>query len=1276
MPDDAHANARALLAAVARDGRHAYASLADVPGPAAAAMAEAISEDGPAAPASSGLAETELLLVRAQLRHCAHAPAKQRTRVDEIAEVAFGEIVEQFGSGQRGDELAGSRAELLAWTILHAVPEEHWSQLSVEVLDTLVAACVLGAEDGGRLGSRWRDAVARVVEASQLRAATSGERHPPFTASVLGSYGQRVGEEAAADGDPAGLVAAARALDAAIELTAPGEASDRELHELRHEAAIRALDVFRYGGSAEALARAVAHAEAALALAADDGGLRYRSQNTLARALTELATVTEQADVQDRALALWRRLAIDAEQQATPRGQAAQLLNLASELGVVGAKRGDLSLVNESLDVLEELTDGDAGGTLELVASRSNRLRTRYELTGARADIDASIELAERAVELAADARPEVVGRLLNNLAVKLRARHRDFGGQDDIERSVVLSERVLEVVPLSWHERPRWEANLGHAYRQVAEMTGRRADLTRAEDLALEAMRSTEPGTHQHAERINSYLVAASAGEDVPLARLDELVALGESLLARAAPPEARGRWLANVAALLAARYERGGAVADAERALVLWETAVAGTQPGSPDALGMLTSIGSCLTMLGDATGGSRFLARAVRVQEEVLGVLRARHGAGPATAIALVNHANALSTHGDATLDLGALERAVVAAREALAITSAGPRALAALTALGNALLTAFEIAARMYGRVDRRIPSDALGAYRAAVDLLEPGDPRYPQQAGNLANGLFQVGLWTRDLDLLTEATRWYEIATAADGTAGQPQRLTNLGMAALSAARHDRDARQREARLDVAEHAFADARSAAAEHELGVHVRIAIGRARLAGAREDDPALVTAAEEALELSRAGVRAAHADYGEAHLRPAEQLPSLGALAYLRTRGAPAAVDYLERARTLLLRSDLGRELPAGAEATLADALTAEAVQALAADLGEPVVYLLAGARGGALIACTQHAVSLTPLPALDDTRARQAASDLRLLSPGQPTGRIDRFMEAVVRVVGDLGAWAGAELQALLAEHGALTLVPVGDLAHLPWSGALVADGPAARPLVRDGALRIAGSATLLQQTALRARGRPAGGARRGVAIADPQRDDVPELTSSSGEAASVVALWRAAGMTADTLLHDRATVRAALAAAAASDVLHCACHAAERLRSRDNALLLSDGELRAAALAAAEPNLRLVFLSACSTGRIELGLADEQISLASTLIAGGVQSVVSTLWPVDDELSAMLAERFYGAWLGGVDAARALALAQWEVANAEGGALAHPWLWAGLLAAGV
>jgi len=181
--------------------------------------------------------------------------------------------------------------------------------------------------------------------------------------------------------------------------------------------------------------------------------------------------------------------------------------------------------------------------------------------------------------------------------------------------------------------------------------------------------------------------------------------------------------------------------------------------------------------------------------------------------------------------------------------------------------------------------------------------------------------------------------------------------------------------------------------------------------------------------------------------------------------------------------------------------------------------------------------------------------------------------------------------------------------------------------------------------------------------------------VPRLTSSSDEANSVAELWRAAGMTANTLLRERATVPAVLTAAGTSDVLHCACHAAERLRSRDNALLLSDGELRAATLAAASPELRLVFLSACSTGRIELGLADEQISLASTLIAGGVRSVVSTLWPVDDALSAELAERFYSAWLAGADVARALAQAQWDVASADGGAFAHPWLWAGLLAGG-
>ncbi|MEC4806635.1 MAG: CHAT domain-containing protein, partial [Jaaginema sp. PMC 1080.18] len=56
--------------------------------------------------------------------------------------------------------------------------------------------------------------------------------------------------------------------------------------------------------------------------------------------------------------------------------------------------------------------------------------------------------------------------------------------------------------------------------------------------------------------------------------------------------------------------------------------------------------------------------------------------------------------------------------------------------------------------------------------------------------------------------------------------------------------------------------------------------------------------------------------------------------------------------------------------------------------------------------------------------------------------------------------------------------------------------------------------------------------------------------------------------------------------------------------------------------------------RLVTLSACETGQVQLDSTDEYISLASGFILAGASAVVSSLWAVNDLSTALLMIRFY------------------------------------------
>jgi CHAT domain-containing protein len=90
---------------------------------------------------------------------------------------------------------------------------------------------------------------------------------------------------------------------------------------------------------------------------------------------------------------------------------------------------------------------------------------------------------------------------------------------------------------------------------------------------------------------------------------------------------------------------------------------------------------------------------------------------------------------------------------------------------------------------------------------------------------------------------------------------------------------------------------------------------------------------------------------------------------------------------------------------------------------------------------------------------------------------------------------------------------------------------------------------------------------------------------------------------------------------------------------------------------------------LAVLSSCQSAVAGALVGGEAVSLARTLLRRGIQSVVASLWPVDDEATAFLMGAFYfNRELG---TARALMSAmdmtrqqpQW----------AHPYFWAGFIA---
>ncbi|MFZ1410738.1 MAG: CHAT domain-containing protein [Micropruina sp.] len=167
----------------------------------------------------------------------------------------------------------------------------------------------------------------------------------------------------------------------------------------------------------------------------------------------------------------------------------------------------------------------------------------------------------------------------------------------------------------------------------------------------------------------------------------------------------------------------------------------------------------------------------------------------------------------------------------------------------------------------------------------------------------------------------------------------------------------------------------------------------------------------------------------------------------------------------------------------------------------------------------------------------------------------------------------------------------------------------------------------------------------------LAIANPGGDlayadmECVELARSFGAANAVV------------LSGPSATRDAVVAAVAASTHLHFSCHGFYDWRDpMRSGLVLADRQvLDVAEIMSPQIDLdaaRLVVLSACDTGLFDYSrYPDEFVGLNWGLLMAGAPAVVSTLWAVEDQSTALLMSEFYTRLLGGESISAAMNGAQ-------------------------
>ncbi|MBO3737824.1 CHAT domain-containing protein [Actinoplanes flavus] len=223
---------------------------------------------------------------------------------------------------------------------------------------------------------------------------------------------------------------------------------------------------------------------------------------------------------------------------------------------------------------------------------------------------------------------------------------------------------------------------------------------------------------------------------------------------------------------------------------------------------------------------------------------------------------------------------------------------------------------------------------------------------------------------------------------------------------------------------------------------------------------------------------------------------------------------------------------------------------------------------------------------------------------------------------------------------------MALVPMGELALIPWQAARRAGG---EPAIRSVAFSQAASARMLLRSAALP---PVAPSRLGLIVADPETGAGAVDLHGAREEASAIhdAFYRGArylgrlpGDDGEVSPSGEGTpeqVRAWLTSTgrAAGSMLHLACHGVADSHEGGSHLMLAGQRLAAEELvklmtAVPDRAVGLVVLAACSSGMAARDY-DEAYSLGTAFLAGGARSVLSTQWTIPDSSTSLLMFMFH------------------------------------------
>lgn len=219
--------------------------------------------------------------------------------------------------------------------------------------------------------------------------------------------------------------------------------------------------------------------------------------------------------------------------------------------------------------------------------------------------------------------------------------------------------------------------------------------------------------------------------------------------------------------------------------------------------------------------------------------------------------------------------------------------------------------------------------------------------------------------------------------------------------------------------------------------------------------------------------------------------------------------------------------------------------------------------------------------------------------------------------------DLSSNLFGKIIAHLGDIDTVYLVPHGDLHLIPFYAIRVAE----QSIVELFTLVSSPSATILERIHRRNANRVYSSSPQALVFGNPTVD----LPYSLGEAQDIAKILNTV-----PCLGSRATKKVALQEGPDKDILHFACHGYfDPERPMDSGIILADGEpLMAKEIMNLPLHSDLVTLSACLTGLNKVEDGDELSGLTRAFLYAGASSVLVSLWPIHDKITANFMIEFY------------------------------------------